>query len=969
MLSTSASSPVLDQPLSVPGLINPTTMTIWLGAPAAVPSSCQSHPLPAGAPQRYRTPIAPGRASAVLVGPVPAALSDDAVLALVLEASRIATGPVALLVTPAAPRDQAWWENLGFLVNLRKHPAFQTSAPTDVLTALTPWLDSAATTPVPKVLLFEKMPLRAAAQHPLAALRAERDLHNDMLREPGRRAEAHTRRYTLAREWVQPGMRVLDAACGLGYGAPILRAHPDVSITGVDTSDFAVAYARLHYARPGSAERFLKGDASRLEFAADATFDLVTSFETIEHVIDPAAFLAELARVLKPGGHLVLSVPNRWIDEQGRNPVPWHLHVYDFTSLARQVGVDFELQHVYRQNAGGGWKRDQADAFVHLPDLNPTATDRQDAEWWVIVAQRPAISPDPTFAPTAVTVEPVAPAQPRLLVLDEPARHFELFGRALDLLGAEKLALPTDFTPEAVVALAPDAVLLSREWTPEWRLTAAACRAASIPVIYVMDGVIEWSYLWNNLSHIRPGGTFLQPLIADHLCVIGRHPARILASLGLASRLHVIGLPRLDGYDRSRHLVSGAKPTVLVATARTAGHDPEQQIMARRALTDLKAFFDGTPGIKPIWRIAADLAEDIGVTADITGSFADVVARVHGVITLPSTCVLEAMLKGVPVAQLDYRPAPAYVATAWDIRAADHIPAVVQELLYPPPQKLAWQDACLADELELGDASARLAEIVTTSIRERGQASAADSIASAAGNGRLDFHQVHSELSTFAAAHSTTLAYELDATHRLLRESRDLRRDETRDAVELAEAALSHDLRDLRRHALIDNLTSATVHAEQAGAVSSGPATLQGRTSRTLFMAAPAQVTWTLPTGEKGLLALAVSLHPDVWTNPQSGPTRFTVKVDQITVAEVELDARDDEAARRWHWINVPVAAAEHAHVIALSALGLGDQAFRWTLWRNPVFLWTDPTPEIQDASRPLAARRTDYYVPGRTVI
>jgi 2-polyprenyl-3-methyl-5-hydroxy-6-metoxy-1,4-benzoquinol methylase len=955
--------PLTSVSLQLPLVPSGTSVT-WIGGPVALAPAVQVHPLPAADGMRFRTPHADARRPVVILGPIPSTLSADTLLALVVEAGRIAGGLVAILATDDLPCDRTWLENAAFLVNLRKHPAFQTTAPAELAAALAPCLPSES--PAFTVLLFEKIPPVAAARHPLAALRAERDLHNDMLREPGRRAEAHTRRYTLAREFVIPGMRILDAACGLGYGAPILRAHPDVTVTGVDCSKFAVAYASLHYGRTGSADRFLQGDATKLDFAADATFDLVTSFETIEHVIDPEAFLTELARVLKPGGRLVLSVPNRWIDQDGKNPVPWHLHVYDFAQLARQVGVHFQLEHVHRQNAGGGWKREQPDGFVCLPSLEPSLQDREDAEWWVIVARRKTPGDEPRVSNFKSEIPVSKTRSPRLLVLDETARHSDLYGRALGLLGATLLPVPDSLDADAVVSLAPDVVLLSREWTPEWRLVAAACRRVSIPVIYVMDGVIEWSYLWNNQSYIRPGGTFLQPMLADHLCVIGRHPARILASLGLAPRTHLIGLPRLDTYDRTRRVTVGAMPRLLIATARTAGHDPEQQLMARRALRDLKAFFDAQPALLPVWRIAADLAEDIGVVPDIAGSLSDALAEASALITFPSTCVLEAMLKGVPVAQLDYRPVPLYVATAWEIRSPDHIPAIVQELLYPPPQKLAWQQACLADELEAGDASARLAEVVATAIRERGVPAEASPTAS---SGALDFHQVHSELSTFSAAPAAALSYELDAAHRLLRQAREQRVEHTRDAVELVEAALAQDLRDLRRHALIDHLPQATVHTEFAGSVSAGPATLNGRTCRTVFMAAPARATWTLPTGAEGLLALAVSVHPDVWNQAASGPVRFTVQIDGTLVTEVELDVLNDPSARRWHWLNIPVAASAHPHTLELSALGLGDQAYRWTLWRNPLFLWTDTAGAAQDPSMPAAALRPDYYVPNRTVV
>ncbi len=563
-------------------------------------------------------------------------------------------------------------------------------------------------------------------------------------------------------------------------------------------------------------------------------------------------------------------------------------------------------------------------------------------------------------------------ASPRLLILDEPARHRELYGRALDSLGAEKLS-PAGVTPDDLAALAPDAVLLSREWTPEWRLLAAAARRASIPVIYVMDGVIEWSYVWNNLSHIRPSGAFLQPLLADHLCVIGRHPARVLASWGLAEHIHVIGLPRFDAYDRSRRVEAGRAPRILVATARTAGHDPEQQLMLRRALRDLHAFFAAHPTLRPVWRIAADLAEDIGVRPDTAGTFAEALADADALITSPSTCLLEAMLKGVPVAQLDYRPAPLYTASAWEIRSAEHLAPVVAELLAPPPAKLAWQDACLRDELELGDASARLAEIVSAAIARRPVVSAAANDSAATPEpGRLDFRQIHSELSLFSAAPAASLAYELDAAHRLLRQAREQRIAAVREASELVEAAFAHELAALRAFPLIDHLAEAEIVRERHGAVSAGVATIGGHTRRTLFFGAPAIAGWLLPKGEPGLLAFALSTHPDTWTNPESGPCHFVVRLNGDVLVDQTIDPASEED-RRWHWFNLPLPAhpkgPAHRHALILEVSGVDGEAFRWGLWRNPVAIWTTDPSLQPDAHAPLAARQPDYYVPGRSVV
>lgn len=60
----------------------------------------------------------------------------------------------------------------------------------------------------------------------------------------------------------------------------------------------------------------------------DASFDIIISFETLEHVENPESVLNEFYRLLSPGGRLITSVPNDWSDESGEDPNPFHFHVY-----------------------------------------------------------------------------------------------------------------------------------------------------------------------------------------------------------------------------------------------------------------------------------------------------------------------------------------------------------------------------------------------------------------------------------------------------------------------------------------------------------------------------------------------------------------------------------------------------------------------------------------------------------------
>ena len=90
----------------------------------------------------------------------------------------------------------------------------------------------------------------------------------------------HLSRYQFALQYVD-GKKVLDAGCGTGYGVDIIASKASEAI-GVDMSEEAVNYARQNCKRENV--KFCVGDATHLDFLKDKEFDVVLSFEAIEHV-------------------------------------------------------------------------------------------------------------------------------------------------------------------------------------------------------------------------------------------------------------------------------------------------------------------------------------------------------------------------------------------------------------------------------------------------------------------------------------------------------------------------------------------------------------------------------------------------------------------------------------------------------------------------------------------------------------
>ena len=144
-------------------------------------------------------------------------------------------------------------------------------------------------------------------------------------------------RHEVAYRWVDdqipPGSRVLDAGCGEGYGAHMLRSA-GAQVVAVEYDDAACHHARSTYRLP-----VVRANLAWLPFAP-GSFDVVVSMQVIEHLWSLSQFLVDARRLLTPGGQLIVTTPNRPVFSPGlgRGKKPVNLfHVEEFD--AEQIEV------------------------------------------------------------------------------------------------------------------------------------------------------------------------------------------------------------------------------------------------------------------------------------------------------------------------------------------------------------------------------------------------------------------------------------------------------------------------------------------------------------------------------------------------------------------------------------------------------------------------------------------------------
>jgi 2-polyprenyl-3-methyl-5-hydroxy-6-metoxy-1,4-benzoquinol methylase len=156
----------------------------------------------------------------------------------------------------------------------------------------------------------------------------------------------HVHRYHEALKLVNGSSEVMDIACGTGFGS-FLIAEKAKSVVGCDISEEAIQYCNHHFKK--SNLRFRVEDGTQLSFPS-ASFDIVISFETIEHTTQFHHMLGEFKRVLKNGGTAIISTPNFPVNSpSGKVTNPYHTQEFTYEELQQILHSHFSGVSIFGQ--------------------------------------------------------------------------------------------------------------------------------------------------------------------------------------------------------------------------------------------------------------------------------------------------------------------------------------------------------------------------------------------------------------------------------------------------------------------------------------------------------------------------------------------------------------------------------------------------------------------------------------------
>lgn len=241
--------------------------------------------------------------------------------------------------------------------------------------------------------------------------------------------------------------------------------------------------------------------------------------------------------------------------------------------------------------------------------------------------------------------------------------------------------LITDFSKvKAVVSMIDHSHIL--------RALCHRCRVHSLPVIFIMDGVFEWSNATINPYLNDRNIKLLSPVFYDYIICRDAGLVQCLKKDGVLARQYSVFEADGDGE-------CSVNNKILITTANTAYYNEIEYENLIVLLTEvIKTLSENL--IPYCFRFFDQRLIDEFVTRSdcnlVDGSFSDALAQVSGLISTPSTIVQEAMELGVPVAILDYRDGPIFLQSGWRITGQTDILSVVMSMLSFDSDRMSFQN-------------------------------------------------------------------------------------------------------------------------------------------------------------------------------------------------------------------------------------------------------------------------------------
>lgn len=153
---------------------------------------------------------------------------------------------------------------------------------------------------------------------------------------------SHLARYQFTLNFINNNDHVLDIPCGSGYGSNLLSTKAK-EVTGMDIHSGAIQHANEFF--HNDKINFLVADMQNLKkyFTNTEKFDLIVSFEGIEHIIEQSKFLADVSKLLNKNGHLIISTPRK------PHGSPYHTVEFSLESFREILSKDFIIEKIFGQ--------------------------------------------------------------------------------------------------------------------------------------------------------------------------------------------------------------------------------------------------------------------------------------------------------------------------------------------------------------------------------------------------------------------------------------------------------------------------------------------------------------------------------------------------------------------------------------------------------------------------------------------